>query len=200
MTGAVGLDDGRRRRSDQSRRQIVNAMLELVREGDMSPSAASVAERAGVGLRTVFRHFEEMEVLYREMGEVTKARVLPEVLKPFTSATWRERLTEMVERRIRIHEDIMPLKIASSVLRFRSAFLMEEYREHLKMERTILETVLPDTVKKDAVLVRSIEMVTSFQAWRRLRQDQSLTVADARRVLMRLLDGLIGLDQKAGGV
>ena len=37
--------DGRRQRSERSRTQIIDAMFSLIREGDMSPSAARVAER-----------------------------------------------------------------------------------------------------------------------------------------------------------
>lgn len=47
-------------------------MLELVREGDISPSAELVAARADVGLRTVFRHFKDLDSLYREMSAVTR--------------------------------------------------------------------------------------------------------------------------------
>jgi AcrR family transcriptional regulator len=192
MTLAKQSEDGRRRRGDQSRRQIVDAMLALVREGEMSPSAAQVAERAGVGLRTVFRHFEEMEVLYREMAEAIAEKVLPLMKRPYASDGWRDRLMEMVERRVDIHEEIMPLKIAGSILRFRSQFLMEDYRNHLRMERKALEGVLPEQVRKDQTLFRAIEMTTSFQAWRRLRQDQDLSVADARKVVVRLLEGVLG--------
>lgn len=192
MTYVSPLEDGRRKRSGQSRRLIVEAMIALVQEGHMSPSAAQVAERAGVGLRSVFRHFEDMETLYREMGEVTSAKILPVVVRPFETADWRGRLAELVERRIQIHEEIMPLKVAASVLRFRSSFLMEDYRKHLRLERMTLEAILPDAVKGDSALCRALEMVTSFQAWRRLRQDQGLSVEDARRVLARLVDGLIG--------
>ena len=191
MANVSRIEDGRRRRGDQSRRQIVEAMLELVRDGNMGPSAAQVAERAGVGLRTVFRHFEEMEVLYREMAEVTQAKVLPIIEKAYTQTAWRDRLMEMAERRIQIHEDIMPLKIAASVLRFRSAFLMDDYTNHLRLERKMLEAVLPSGVRKDQTLFRALEMVTSFQAWRRLRQDQALPVAEARRVMLRLLNGVL---------
>jgi AcrR family transcriptional regulator len=53
--------DGRRQRSSRSRERIVLAMIDLIRAGEMSPAAARVAEKANVGLRTVFRHFEEME-------------------------------------------------------------------------------------------------------------------------------------------
>ncbi len=191
MTNVSRIEDGRRKRGDQSRRQIVEAMLDLVRAGEMSPSASQVAERAGVGLRTVFRHFEEMEILYREMADVIAAKVMPLAKRPYTKASWRERLNEMIERRIEIHEEIMPLKIAGSVLRFRSKFLMDDYRAHLKMERAGLETVLPESLRKDQTLFRAIEMITSFQAWRRLRQDQELSVADARRVMLRLIDSVL---------
>lgn len=191
MTNVSRIEDGRHKRGDQSRRQIVEAMLDLVRAGEMSPSASQVAERASVGLRTVFRHFEEMESLYREIAEVIAAKVIPLAKRPYLKAAWRERLNEMIERRIEIHEEIMPLKIAGSVLRFRSKFLMEDYRAHLKMERAGLEMVLPESLRKDQTLFRAIEMVTSFQAWRRLRQDQDLSVADARRVMLRLIDSVL---------
>jgi len=189
------IADGRRKRGDQSRRQIVDAMIELVRSGDMSPSAAQVAERAGVGLRTVFRHFDEMEVLYREMAEVIRARIMPEVVKPYGGNTWRERLDELIARRIAVYEDIMPLKVAGSVLRFRSPFLMEDYHEHLRMERKTLRQVLPEAIVDDTDLFRGLEMLTSFQAWRRLRQDQGLGATEAARILRRMVDALL-IDRK----
>lgn len=185
------IADGRRKRGDQSRRQIVDAMIELVRSGEMSPSAAQVAERAGVGLRTVFRHFDEMEILYREMAEVIRARIMPEVVKPYSGNTWRERLGELINRRIALYDEIMPLKVAGSVLRFRSPFLMEDYHEHLRMERKTLRQVLPEDILDDGDLFRGLEMLTSFQAWRRLRQDQGLGLAEASRVLRRMVDALL---------
>ena len=41
--------DGRHRRSMSSQRRIVQAMLELVAEGNIAPSADEVSDRAGVG-------------------------------------------------------------------------------------------------------------------------------------------------------
>jgi AcrR family transcriptional regulator len=157
----------------------------------MSPSAAQVAERAGVGLRTVFRHFDEMEVLYREMAEVIRARIMPEVVKPYSGNNWRDRLGELVNRRVALYDEIMPLKVAGSVLRFRSPFLMEDYHEHLRMERKTLRQVLPDFILEDGDLFRALEMLTSFQAWRRLRQDQGLSAIDAKRVTLRLIEGAL---------
>ena len=56
--------DGRRQRSQRSRQKILEAMWALMLDGDMDPSAADIAEKAGVGLRSVFRHFEDMDDNY----------------------------------------------------------------------------------------------------------------------------------------
>ena len=69
--------DGRRRRSAQSREAIVSAMFDLIGEGDQRPSAQRVADRAGVGIRTVFRHFDEMDRLYAEMNARLRAMIRP---------------------------------------------------------------------------------------------------------------------------
>ena len=66
-TDAKSPIDGRHLRSQLSRDNIVTAMLELIEAGAISPSAEDVAARARVGLRSVFRHFKDMESLRREM-------------------------------------------------------------------------------------------------------------------------------------
>jgi AcrR family transcriptional regulator len=48
-------------RGARNRAAIVAALLELVGEGELEPTAEQVAERACVGTRTVFRHFADME-------------------------------------------------------------------------------------------------------------------------------------------
>ena len=72
--------DGRVRRGERSRDAIVQALFELIGAGATTPTAQQVAQRAGVGLRSVFRHFRDMESLFAEVD----ARLLREV-KPFAS-------------------------------------------------------------------------------------------------------------------
>src|SRR5580700_11822201 len=60
--------DGRKHRSQKSQVRIVNAMLELVADGNLEPSADQIADIAKVGRRSVFRHFSDMDTLYREMS------------------------------------------------------------------------------------------------------------------------------------
>jgi AcrR family transcriptional regulator len=184
--------DGRRQRSERSRAQIIEAMFELIREGDMSPSAAKVADRAKVGLRTVFRHFEDMDSLYVEMAERITAEVMPKILAPFEAREWRGRVLEHVERRIEIYEYVMPVRVSGNLRRFQSRFLMEEYRRNLLIERAALKALLPEAIHQDPVLFAAIETSVSFQTWRRLRQDSDLSPAEAAAVVRLTLDRLIG--------
>ena len=62
---AASQPDGRRQRSQRSREKILKAYWELMLNGDMNPSAATIAKHAGVGLRSVFRHFEDLDTLLR---------------------------------------------------------------------------------------------------------------------------------------
>ncbi|WP_374126377.1 MULTISPECIES: TetR/AcrR family transcriptional regulator [unclassified Sphingomonas] len=183
--------DGRHLRSRTTRAKIVEALLTLVRDGEVAPGAAQVAEMAGVGLRTVFRHFDEMESLYREMAEVIEAQVMPIMLKPFEARLWRDRVREMADRRIGIYETIMPYRISSSIKRFQSDFLMQGYHKQLQLERTSLHAILPEAVIADAPAASAIEVTISFQCWRRLRHDQGLVIEDARAVIHRLLEAVL---------
>jgi AcrR family transcriptional regulator len=175
--------DGRKQRSERSKLAIVDAMLDIIMGGKMEPSAAEIAERAGVSARTVFRHFEEMDSLYSEMTERMEAQIMPIIQQPFTGDGWEAQLDQLLERRALIYEKIMPLKIAASIRRFSSDYLMLNYQRFLHLERTGLENVLPDAVRKNATMMSAIEMCAGFQTWRRLRQDQDLSVGQAADVV-----------------
>jgi len=56
--------DGRVARGQRTRRNVAEALMELLREGDQEPTARAVAQQAGVSLRLVFHHFTEMDDLY----------------------------------------------------------------------------------------------------------------------------------------
>ncbi|WP_373488900.1 TetR/AcrR family transcriptional regulator [Blastomonas sp.] len=167
-------------------------MFALITEGNMDPSAAVVAQRAEVSARTVFRHFEEMDSLYAEMTARIEAEILPIVQQPFAGDTWREQLDQLIARRATIYDKIMPLKIAASIRRFSSEYLMANYQRFLDMERMGLERVIPKAMMADATLLSAIEMCVGFQAWRRLRQDQGLSSDAAVKVVRLCITRLLG--------
>lgn len=182
------MADGRRERSRSSRAKIVAAMLELVGKGDVAPSAARVAELAGVGLRSVFRHFDDMDALYREMGEVIEAKVLPIFLEVPSGETWKERMLEIADRRAKVFETILPYRISGNLKRFQSEFLMQDYKRMLRLESSTVDAQLPPSARSDRLGARGIDVILSFQTWRLLRHDQELPVEEARAVVRRLLE------------
>lgn len=192
---AEPVTDGRRKRAEDSRVRIVQAMLDLVREGDVSPSAELVASRADVGLRTVFRHFKDLDSLYREMSAVIEGELMALVATPFKAEDWRGRVLELVERRAWAYEKIGPFRRASEVHRQQSATLAADHARMLEISREILRRQVPAEFAKDRVRFEAIDMLLSFDAWNRLRRDQDLSPKRAtevlRAVIGRLLDDAV---------
>src|SRR4051794_22194596 len=48
--------DGRRLRSVRTKQRVIDALLELVREGNPNPRLGEIAERAGCVVRSIFDH------------------------------------------------------------------------------------------------------------------------------------------------
>jgi AcrR family transcriptional regulator len=183
--------DGRRLRSQDSRARIVSSMLGLIREGEVSPSAEQVAARANVGLRTVFRHFKDMDSLYREMSEVIEAEVHAIRDQPFIAADWRGRVLELIDRRFSVFEKIAPFKRASDAYRHRSRFLGADNTRLVIALREILEAVAPAGDLPDPRLMEALDLLLSFEAWSRLRREQGLSQAEARDALHVAVERLI---------
>jgi len=187
--------DGRRQRTVDSRARIVGAMLELTAAGHISVSAELVAERASVGLRTVFRHFNDMDSLYREMSLAVEARLRREVSFDFASARWREQLVELTRRRTAIFERIAPYKRAEAAHRHRSKVLADDIDRLNTFMRDMLRSVVPAAVSRDPVLFEALDLMLSFECWERLRRDQGLSPRRAREVLEGAVGKLIaGVD------
>lgn len=179
--------DGRHARSRSSRSKIVEAMLQLVGSGDVAPSAARVADIAGVGLRTVFRHFVDMDMLYREMSAVIEERVSPIIAEPLKGPNWKAKMSEIAYRRAVVFETILPFRISANLKRFQSSYLMQDYQRLLKAEIDGIEALLPRSVKEDIGGARGLNVILSFQTWRLLRHDQGLSTEEARLVINRML-------------
>ena len=69
-------------RTERTRQAIIEAYTDLLGEGDHSPSAQAVAARAGVGLRTVYNQFADIETVRAEAGAAVYERLQPLLLQP----------------------------------------------------------------------------------------------------------------------
>lgn len=183
--------DGRHARSQSSRERIIDAMMQLVRQGHRSPPAALIATTAGVGLRTVFRHFADMDSLFREIAESVQTEHLRDFVAPYSGATWQERLAEFHDRRVQLYEAILPFESAASARRHDSEFLKRDHRRRLRLETATLEAVLPATILADSLRTDAIRLATSLESWRYLRSDLRRSVAEARSVVVQLVETIL---------
>ena len=188
---AIDVTDGRRLRSRDSKRKIVTAMLELVREGRIAPTAEEVAQRANVGLRTVFRRFKDMESLYAEMSVAISEKVAPIIDEALSNDDWISNLQQLVARRARVYEIVMPYRVAADVLKFQSTTLLTHHRQIVSDERKRLLSVLPQSVSDDQALIEALEAILSFDMWNQLRNDQRLSASEASEVVRRIVTSLL---------
>ncbi|MFN3214825.1 MAG: TetR/AcrR family transcriptional regulator [Henriciella sp.] len=188
-------NDGRRLRSGRSRRRIIEAMFELLQEGNMTPSAVAVAERADVGMRTVFRHFEDMDSIYDEMAQEVSNAAMPMLVAPFEATTWRERLLECVDKRAELYETVFPMKMCVTVRRFKSDFLGKQHESDVAYFRSALKSILPKEITSNRELFGAMEVALDFSTWRQLRQDQKRSVESAKKSIRLILESLVaGID------
>jgi AcrR family transcriptional regulator len=164
-------------------------MIEMIENGEVAPGAEAVAERAGVGLRTVFRQFENMEGLYQHINAAVAAELRPMLEAAYAARDWEGRLAEIIDRRVTIFERIRPLKTAAEVHRHRSPFLEAQAARMVREERDGLIAALPHSA--EPMILESLDLILSFEVWRRLRRDQSLSRTQARTVVERLAAAVI---------
>ena len=104
--GAADVDapvDGRAARSAKTRDAIADALLDLLAEGEMRPTAKQIAERAGVSVRSVYVHFDDLEDLHCVAATRYLGRVAP-MLGPIPAAgTVEERAHALAHQRARLY-------------------------------------------------------------------------------------------------
>ena len=184
--------DGRLQRSVRSRQRILDALCELVQEGDLHPTGQRVAERAGVSLRTVFRHFEDIEGLNREMHERMERVLRPLAAGERASGSLIERVRGLIRRRTNGFEQGAPFLRAAAISRWQSPYLTETHAADVRELRADLNRTLPEVRGVSAGMREAIELVTSFEAWDRLRADQKLGRDRSREVVVESVMALIG--------
>lgn len=191
MTGKEATTDGRIQRSERSRQLIIDAMLALVNEGNLIPTAQQVADQAGVAIRTVFRHFSEMENLYAEMDSYLKPTYEDLFLGGDRSGSLEERVLHAVERHANAYS-AMGLVIQSTLsLIWRSPMLKKNYARNQRGLRKDLDDWLPELKKVSAETREAIDAITSFEFWDRLQSHQGLSKKACITLVTNLVTGLI---------
>jgi TetR/AcrR family transcriptional regulator of autoinduction and epiphytic fitness len=188
--------DGRSARSARTQAAVVDALLALTDEGDLRPTAARIALRARVSLRTVFQHFQDMDLLFAIAAERQEQRLATLLTPPRSEGSLDDRIDAFVAHRARLLEAITPVR--------RAAVLSEPFSEVLAsrlratrvraqrdVERAFARELRTRSGLERRELAAALAMATAWPAWESLRAHQHLGVRQARAVMARTMRALL---------
>jgi TetR/AcrR family transcriptional regulator, regulator of autoinduction and epiphytic fitness len=183
--------DGRTARSERTRNAIVDAHLQLIREGDLRPTADRIAKQAGVSLRALWSHFADMEALFAASGQ----RVLELRDGAHRSISTKLPLAERVEaytrQRARLLEQIAPTAKAAAIKEPFSETLQRYHRIHVERVRDELAVLFAPEIDGNDELLNALTAVSMHPTWSTWRDAMNLPVASARATLARTITALL---------
>lgn len=183
--------DGRVQRSQRSRQAIVKATLGLIRAGNLMPTAQQVADQSGVTIRTVFRHFEDMEALYVETDATLRPEYESIFLKADHSGTFEERVIHAVDCHERVYSDLANVIRFTLAHKWRSPTLTRHYARNQRALRKDLDLWLPELSEVSEETREAIDGIASFEFWDRLRTEQGLGKKAASQLISNLVLALL---------
>ncbi len=183
--------DGRRARSERSRQAIIDASLALMEEGVLIPTAQQISDRAGVGIRSFFRHFEDMETLFATIDDQIRENTEALFLGGDRDGTLEERILHAVERRADGYEVETNMILCTAAQLWRYEVLRTNYARYQRGLRKDLDDWLPELKKLSREQREAVDAIASFEMWHRLRYHQGLGKHTAIDVIVGLLNTLI---------
>jgi TetR/AcrR family transcriptional regulator of autoinduction and epiphytic fitness len=171
---------------------VVDALLALIHGGNLRPTAREVADAAGVSLRSVYVHFDDVESLF----VAASARHYEHVQQLMTpcdpTAALDDRITALVEQRLRIYRDGAQLRRAALVQEPFSPVLRKALDYGRRAARGELDTVFaPELAAVDeparARLRAALDIATSFATWETLVGNNEVGEAE----IPELVEGLV---------
>jgi AcrR family transcriptional regulator len=195
MTSAAYVD-GRAARKAATRDAIADALLDLLREGNLRPRAKEIAARAGTSVRSLYVHFDDLEDLFwvAARRHVERIRALLEPVP--ATGTLEARARAVMAQRGRIHEQVGPVGRAARIQAPSSPTLSHEMARVRRVSRSDLERVFApeldrlDPQTREARLA-VLEVLTGFDSWDHLRTQSRLDVADACAAAEHAIVGLL---------
>lgn len=183
--------DGRRARSERSKQAITDATLSLMEEGTLIPTAQQISDRAGVGIRSFFRHFEDMDTLFATIDDQIRDATEALYLGGDRDGTLQERILHALERYGEGYEAQRNMILSTTAQLWRSEILRRNYGRYQRGLRKDLDDWLPELKQLTRSEREAVYAATSFDMWHRLRYHQGLSKSATLEVLVGLLNTLL---------
>ena len=183
-------------RAEKTRIAIADALLSLIDEGDLQPTATRIADRAGISLRLIYHHFGDLEALFREAAERETVRLISRVHPVATDLEFPERLDAFVEQRCSLLEWMTPVCRAAALHAPFSATLQAARTnataagDH-ELKRVFATEIERLPAERRAPIVDALCMATSWNAWDELRM-RGRSETESREAIRTTLLVLLG--------
>lgn len=185
-------EDGRVARGVRTREAVIDALLDLYAEGNLTPTIEEIAGRVGRTTRAVYHHFQDKEALAVAIAE----RQLERHLELFTArpvtGTRIERIDGIATHRAELFEAVAPARRSALVRMHRSPEIQKQQTTlaaHLRDQ--LARTFEPELSALDAdaadQALELIDLHTSWETWDRLRTWQGLPVERCRQIVVDLV-------------
>jgi len=174
-------------RQDETRQRIVEAAIELHQTiGPTATTITQIADHAGVGRVTVYRHFPDELTLARACsGQYLEHNPPPDSERWRTITDPEERLRRALRETYAYHRATQ--QMFSHVLAdARDHPVMVPYHAHWHYATDILTAPWPVRGKRRTLLRAGIALALSFDTWQTLTRDQGLTDEQATKLTLRL--------------
>jgi AcrR family transcriptional regulator len=138
------LPDGRRQRAQRTRQAIIDAAGCMIVEGILAPTAQQIADRAGVGIRSFFRHFLDMESLFLAADGQSRDSMEALFMGGDRTGTLNDRILHAVERHAQGYEIHANSIRAAKANFWRWELMHKNYQRYQRGLRKDLEDWLPE--------------------------------------------------------
>lgn len=177
--------DGRLTRAARTRAAVVEALLTLNEQGNLRPTARDIAAEAGVSLRSLYVHFDDLEALMVAAAD-RHAQRIAEALGPLhVEGDTNQRLESFLARRVKLHEIGSGVRRAAVYQEPFSPALQKALASGRKATRAeIRQAFAPELAgaapEESARFACALEVALSSVTWESLRLHQGLSVEEAR--------------------
>ena len=183
--------DGRRLRAVRTRARILQSLLELIDEGRPEPTAAEIAARAGVALRSIAQHFNTREQLLVALAETHLAR-LPHASPAAVTGSFEQRLASFVSARVKALETSVAIRHMGRSAEGRWEAIAAAFKEVSRQRRKeVQRSFAAELAPREPWVLDAVDAASSGAFWDSLRQTQGLATKRASGVVQETLRRLL---------
>ena len=179
--------DGRRQRSARSRKALIKASLELIDQGILVPTAKQIADKAKVGVRSFFRHFDDMEALFAAVD----AHAHDDFISLFPYGDGQgdlpARIQAFLDNQAAAYERLRNIILSTHAQLWRSPTLRQRYARDQEKLRDVIVSWFPELEGQSQEVIEGFSALASFDMWHRLRHFQELGVRESKTILAALI-------------